>query len=508
MHFSVLLAGFADYNFPAGYKPVGYSALIAGLRLPVSFPETICVAGGKNPRAEKTPVRYFPQSYLSGNTVSEHLRFALKYEGIHLLILKKLFETLSAEEVKEIVLESVKGKGSRKIWFLYEWLMGSALPIEDLPAVNYIRLAEPDVQITLSGGERIARQKIINNLPGCRAFCPVIYRTNRLEGLLQRAQTLLGNFRENLPEETLLGRANGFLLLKDSRASFTLEGEYPPENKIRGWGNELLYAGKNKLTPEELIRLQNVLLEGNRFVTRGLRNEGGFIGEHHPRTLQPLPVHISARHQDVPELIEGLLNTASLLETDNIHPVLTSAAVAFGFVFIHPFEDGNGRVHRYLLQYYISKLPGAGNLLIPLTSAILEKENEYKRVLEKYSGSVLPFIKWIRTETNNIEVLNETADYYRYFDVTAQAEFITECLIYAIEAILPDEITFLQAYDSFVTRLSAMGFPLKIIQLLHGFLSQNGGKLSARARKKEFVMLTDTEVTEIEKLYTAIFPSK
>ena len=29
-------------------------------------------------------------------------------------------------------------------------------------------------------------------------------------------------------------------------------------------------------------------------------------------------------------------------------PIVAAAVLAFGFVYVHPFEDGNGRIHRYL----------------------------------------------------------------------------------------------------------------------------------------------------------------
>ncbi|MBN1365196.1 MAG: Fic family protein [Syntrophaceae bacterium] len=29
-------------------------------------------------------------------------------------------------------------------------------------------------------------------------------------------------------------------------------------------------------------------------------------------------------------------------------PLITAAVLAFGFIYIRPFSDGNGRIHRYL----------------------------------------------------------------------------------------------------------------------------------------------------------------
>ena len=36
------------------------------------------------------------------------------------------------------------------------------------------------------------------------------------------------------------------------------------------------------------------------------------------------------------------------------NPFLIEAAIAYGFVFLHPFEDGNGRIHRFLIHNILS----------------------------------------------------------------------------------------------------------------------------------------------------------
>ena len=43
--------------------------------------------------------------------------------------------------------------------------------------------------------------------------------------------------------------------------------------------------------------------------------------------------------------------------------------------------------------------------------------------------------------------------------------------------------------------------PDRLLDLLFRFLHQNGGKLSRRARDKEFAALTEDEITRIEALY-------
>jgi len=48
---------------------------------------------------------------------------------------------------------------------------------------------------------------------------------------------------------------------------------------------------------------------------------------------------------DLSVLMDGLLEAYKLLNESDYNPVLMAALIAFGFVFIHPFEDGNGRIH-------------------------------------------------------------------------------------------------------------------------------------------------------------------
>jgi hypothetical protein len=44
----------------------------------------------------------------------------------------------------------------------------------------------------------------------------------------------------------------------------------------------------------------------------------------------------------------GMFAAHRRMEAGKIQAVIHAAAVAFGFVYMHPFEDGNGRIHRFL----------------------------------------------------------------------------------------------------------------------------------------------------------------
>lgn len=122
-------------------------------------------------------------------------------------------------------------------------------------------------------------------------------------------------------------------------------------------------------------------------------------------------------------------------------------------------------------------------------------------MLTSYSGSLVECcIEWRPTDTGNVEVLNDTGDYYRYFDATAHAEFLYHCVAETVEKDLPNEVAYLEAFDRFADGVNQMvDMPEKTLHLLHDFLRQGEGRFSKRAREKEFAALTDTEAERIER---------
>ena len=142
----------------------------------------------------------------------------------------------------------------------------------------------------------------------------------------------------------------------------------------------------------------------------------------------------------------------------------------------------------------------------PVSAAILSRIEDYRRVLESRSAALLPFIDWRATDSGNVEVRNDTAAFYRYFDATAHAEFLYACIERTVEEDLPREIRFLIAFDRFAAGVKDIAdMPDRRVEQLRGFLEQNDGRLSARARSREFAALTDDEAARVERLYVESF---
>ncbi|MHB8873915.1 MAG: Fic family protein, partial [Myxococcaceae bacterium] len=339
-------------------------------------------------------------------TLAGELEFALKREGVNLAVLSALFKAVPATELAATVRAKPTGQYSRRIWFLYEWLTSRTL---DVPAAGKVRAfdaVDPNLQVALAKGRTSRRHRIIDNLPGTPAFCPMVRRTEALRRytaarLDERARAVIGRTHPDV-----VARAAAFLLLSDSQASFNIEGERPAHERALRWARAIGEAGSRPLSREELERLQKIVIGDDRFVPLGLRKAGGFIGMHHRTTREPLPDHISARAEDLLSLVDGIVAYDQRATAGGIDAVIAAAAESFGFVYVHPFSDGNGRLHRWLIHHVLARAafspPG---LVFPVSAAILRLVNEYRHVLESYSRALLPLIEWRATEDHNVEVL-------------------------------------------------------------------------------------------------------
>lgn len=485
--------------------PAGYAALIDAYALPVPIPRTLSAIGTRHRIVEVDCWRIYTPRHAPEATLEGHLTFALKNEGVDLAVLKRLFKAAKASEIAHLVRLKPTGVYTRRIWFLYEWLLGIKLNLPDADKVSYVDAVDTELQFGRAG-ENSVRQRVRNNLPGTPEFCPLVFKTAALDEFIASDLEARARAVVNDVPKDLLARTAAFLLLKDSKSSYVIEGERPPQDRIQRWGRAIGEAGRTPLDEAELLRLQRIVIGDERFVKLGLRDEGGFVGEHDRETRRPIPDHISARPEDLSSLVKGLLAFDHTAEND-LDPVIAAAVLAFGFVYIHPFEDGNGRIHRYLMHHVLARRgfnpPGVH---FPVSAAILDKIDEYRSVLESYSNRLLPLVQWEATEEGNVKVLNDTSDFYRFFDATPHAEFLYTCVRKTIDEDLPNETNFLKNLDTFRAGIENMiDMPERTLNNLFSFLRQNEGRLSKRARDNEFAELTAEEVTRIEELYSVSF---
>ena len=158
----------------------GYAALMGRYELRVPLPMRLAATAARhNPNSTPewlllTP-RHQPAPTLGGN-----LKFALKYEGLDLIVLSALFRAVEAPELEALIRATPTGSFARRVWFLYEWLTGINLDLEDCGKVRYVPIVREEQQFALSQSTKSPRHNILNNLPGTPAFCPMVKRTRAL----------------------------------------------------------------------------------------------------------------------------------------------------------------------------------------------------------------------------------------------------------------------------------------------------------------------------------------
>ena len=186
-------------------------------------------------------------------------------------------------------------------------------------------------------------------------------------------------------------------------------------------------------------------------------------------------------------------------------PVVAATLAAFGFVFIHPFEDGNGRIHRFLIHQVLSSEgftpPG---LLFPVSAAILRDRKGYDAVLETFSKAIQAHIDWHWTSDRNIAVDSETASLYGYYDATPLVEYLYAKVAETIRKDLKDELDLVAIYDASLSAVrDIIDMPDRRASLFVRLCLQNGGRLG-KAKRDLLKEVTDGELDVLQEAMEAI----
>ena len=442
----------------------------------------------------------FRTQYWPGEKVGDHLEFALKYDGVNLGLLACIFEHVPQKELTEYVKSKPTGKYARRIWFFYEFLTGKQLPIDDISSGNYVDALEAKEYYTVQNRDKSPRHRIVNNLLGPQTFCPIIRKTEKLfkldsVDLQKRCKDIVTAY----PPE-LLRRALSYLYNKETKSSFEIEHIKPSATRTEKFITSLELAEKEDFCEKKkLIKLQNRIVDP-RFKDSDYRDGQNYIGQ--AVAYQKEIIHfICPKPDNLPSLMAGLIESHRRMKEGNVSPVIHAAAIAYGFVFLHPFEDGNGRIHRFLIHNILS-LQGMvpQGLMFPVSAVMLKNPVDYDTSLEAFSRPLLQLIDYRLDEMGQMTVENDTACWYQYMDMTTQAEALYKFVTKTIEEELVEELSFLSNYDNTKKAIQdIIDMPDRLIDLFIQMCLQNNGSLSARKRSSHFDFLTNKELTAMEQ---------
>lgn len=398
-------------------------------------------------------------------TLSGHLTFALKHEGVHLEFLARLFQKLPPESLSEWVRSEPTGQYARRAGFLYEWLTGARLDIAETGG-NYRDALSPIDYVTARHPKRNRRWRINDNLPGSRDYCPMVRRTPSIErsrdyDIRHQLESMEGEFGADI-----LRRSAVWLTIKESRASFIIEHEGDHQGRIQRFASAMeAYCGQweDPLAPEALSELQGAIL-GLATIRPGVRRSPVFVGSR--SVAQGAVVHyVCPPWEWVPSLLNGL--NVFLESTAREDAIIRAAVASFGFVFIHPLADGNGRISRFLINDILRRDGAVPEpFILPVSAAITSssmRRIEYDRVLERYSRPLmrhysdavsflsrpLPYPDGIESDFS-FSAYEAAGPAWRYPDLTDQVEYLEEIVRYTLEHEMHQQAAIQRAW--YVTR--------------------------------------------------------
>jgi hypothetical protein len=450
---------------------------------------------------------YGPKYQVAENTPLHHLEFSLKYDDFGLDFLKAVLEKITIEQIETFVADSPASKYARKIGFLYEFLTGKEINLLKPVSGNYVDLLDNRKYIT---GKTIknTRWRINDNLLGTAMYCPVVRKTKKLEELLSiNISKKVQDFKNDYDHD-VFKRAINYLYKKETKSSYEIEHEKPSLDRMEKFVTLLIKAGteasEEVLSRERLTLLQNAIVDP-RFAADDYRDFQNYIGESLPNFLEDIH-YICPPPAILLSLMNGLQELA--LKTIGTFPEIRAALIPFGFVFVHPFEDGNGRLHRFLIHDLLvhDRVVPQG-LIIPVSAHMLNNMRDYDNVLESYSKPLMQRVKYERSEDGRVRITNlsDIEGYFRYPDLTDQCTYLIHAIHSTLTEDMPGELLFIQRYDEAKKELQyIVDMPDKLISMMLTCLHQNKGVFPKR-RREYFSKLTDEEINRMQASYRRVF---
>lgn len=442
----------------------------------------------------------YPHTQHSPETVFDHLEFALKREGLHLQLLRRVLPLLPPAGVTAYIRSKPTGGNARRIWYLYERFSGETLPISDMTVGNYVDLLDSDLYFT-GPIQKFARWRINRNVLHNIHFSPMLRRTSALHpaqdaSLHERCADLIGE----VPPE-VFQRALRYLYAKETRTSYAIEHETPSQQRAEKFMALLAQASTDDfLTEKALVGLQNAIVDP-RFAATGWRTVQNYVG----RTLAPgmEEIHlVPPKPEDLATLMADWLKFSIRLARQSFVPPIAAAAVtAWLFVYFHPFEDGNGRIHRFLIHHILARRKfGPDSVLLPVSAVLLNRPADYDASLEAFSIPLKARSDYTLGDHGVMSVSNATLEHFRYVDCTLMAEALYRFIAETIEKELPAELRYLQNYDVARSAMrDVVDMPEPAANLFLRLCLQNNGRLSKTKRKlPAFAKLTEKEMTALE----------
>jgi hypothetical protein len=381
----------------------------------------------------------------------------------------------------------------------------------DFPGVaagNYVAALDSKAYLTASHPVNNQRWRVRDNLPGSRHYCPTVLRTARVHQAEQYDCTQhLANLEVEFGAD-FLQRSAVWLTIKESRASFAIEHEAQHLDRVRRFAAAMeRWCGQHDdpLSEAALGELQAQIL-GPRATRYGVRRSPVFVGEMDGFTEV---LHYIAPHwDDAPLLLSGLRDCAR--RTVGASPLVRAALLSFGFIYIHPMSDGNGRISRFLINDVLRRDGAVPEpFILPVSATITNSminRRRYDQVLELFSRPLMRRYAnawWFGPEqvagdgvhfNLQFDAYQDALPAWRYPDMTDHVEYLAEVVRVTIEQEMRKEAGYLRSLRLARERVKqVIEAPDGDIDRIIRSVRENGGKISNKLLN-EIPALADEEL--------------
>lgn len=449
---------------------------------------------------------YFPKAYDPGDDWTGNLTFAFKYEGVNLEVLAALLPKIPSAEMEDFVRLSPIGKYARFAWYFYELLANQKLGLANLDRGNYLPILDEELEYALSqeSAPRAKRQRLIINLLGEKEYCPRIRKTKaireyQMADIAASVRALIASYPSHL-----IDRASKYLYSKETKSSFEIEREHADTRRTARFIELLRRAGRGDSYGEpELTALQNAIVE-ERYEAKGFRSSQNYVGESIGPTRE-IVHYIPPKPEDLHAMMDGWAISCKQIHACALDALVHAAIAGFGFVFLHPFDDGNGRIHRFLIHdaLVLANFTPSG-MIFPVSAVMLRRMKEYDSALEAFSRPLMEHLRYRLSENGALSVDDDTARYYRYPDLTRQAEALASFIQETADTEFSAELQYLESFDRAREAVrSILDMPDRKLDLFIRLVMQGRGKLSA-AKRGSFSEISDEELSRLESAVAEI----
>lgn len=437
-------------------------------------------------------------------TLAGHLQFHLRHEVPHFECLTRLFSQTGPSALQHWIDSEPTGRYARQTAFLYEWLTGETLSVPERLGGNYVDAIDSTKLLAASSDHvtKNQRWRINDNLPGTPDFCPLVVKDPALLAASDHdIRGLLANLTAEFGDDLLM-RAATWMTLRESKASFAIEGEANRITRIQRFADVMARRtgiGDLPLTDASLSILQREILGDSTVISHfGLRQSPVFVGE--TRRYEEIVHYIAPPPEDVAAMLAGL--RVFLDRTQGQSAILRAAVAAFGFIYIHPLADGNGRVHRFLINDILRRdgiVPEP--LILPISAVITDDPAErrrYDRILDQLSKPLMTALRahisfdLQRTRyadgiTSNITFtgVDLARPLWRYPNLGPHAIFLADLLVRSVTEQMRAESRYLRNHHRARNAIKdIIEMPDAQVDRILRVIDQNNGKLSGVLAKE------------------------